>query len=602
MSSSPGRGPGLCSTRSLYSTKALGTATTFLAAWNSLAVLVFLGPRLRASAAVLVGIAAAFDVAAAAAVGAGTVWSRRVGSRTALASGSAVFAVASAGCAVVSGSVWVVAARAVQGIAAALMVAAAFEALGGGPGVGSGPGARSGATLVPGSELESGPELDSGSGPRSGPEPGRRIGGGSRTGVGDGLRIGGFRIGGNLRTGSSLRTNDAVRTDGVGAALVCGPLLAGAAASVDGWRWVFWVDAIVGVGIWCAVLARGARMALLKADPPPGPEPESETGRSGRDRAPAVPSRPPRSLFDLFDLFGLALVTVAVAGPVGALDEAASAGWSNIRTLALLAAGLLALAPILVWQTPLGALYGRAFVASQVADLCLFAATAGTLFLLAQYFHVVAGSGPLSVGLRIAPWSAAVAVVLPVSASAELGARSMRRLIVAGLALDAIGLLGLASAVRGRQTGWWLAPALVVSGAGVGLALPAARRAAVTVAGLRRSEGVVGGLGAVRWAGAGLGVALLGAVLAARGGLGTSPAGHGAASAGAAAALVAAAGAAAALTLPARDRPPVAPVFTRPEAGGGGAGGAGGVGGVGGVGGAGGTGGAGDAGGSGWRR
>lgn len=497
MTSSPWRGPGL------------GTVTTFLAAWNSLAVLVFLGPRLRASAAALVGIAAAFDVAAAAAVGAGTVWSRRVGSRAALASGSAVFALASAGCALVSEPLLLVVARAVQGIAAALMVAAAFEAL-------SGP-----------------------------PEP---------------IESGG---GGGFQTG------------GVGAALVCGPLLAGAAATVHGSRWVFWGDAIAGAAVCVVVLVRGCRAVSPASRPGPVSVPASAT--DGDDCASTDRARQPR---DLFDLPGLALITVAVAGPVAALDEAASAGWGNIRTLALMAAGLVALVPILVWQTPLGALYGRAFVAAQVADLCLFAATAGTLFLLVQYLHVVAGSGPLGVGLRIVPWSAAVAVVLPVSvsASADVGARGMRRLIAGGLALDAIGLLGLATAVRGRQTGWWLALSLVVSGAGVGLAMPAARRAAVTVAGLRQPEGIVGGLGAVRWAGAGLGIALIGAVLVARGGFGpvasgsasasvSASADRGAAPAVATAALLAAAGAAAALTLPARDRPPTAPVFSRPHPG-----------------------------------
>ena len=507
MSSSPWRGPGL------------GTVTTFLAAWNSLAVLVFLGPRLRASAAALIGIVAAFDVAAAAAVAAGTVWSRRVGSRAALASGSAVFALASAGCALASEPLLLVAARAVQGIAAALMVAAAFEALSGRPGP---------------------------------------------SGSGGGFQTGGFQTG------------------GVGAALVCGPLLAGAAATVHGWRWVFWADAIAGVVVCVVVLARGGRAVSPESGPGAVSVSASASAADSSDRAAADRARQPR---DLFDLLGLALITVAVAGPVAALDEAASAGWGNIRTLALLAAGLVALVPILVWQTPLGALYGRAFVAAQVADLCLFAATAGTLFLLVQYFHVVAGSGPLGVGLRIVPWSAAVAVVLPVSASVDVGARGMRRLIAAGMALDAIGLLGLAAGVRGRQTGWWLALSLVVSGAGVGLAMPAARRAAVTVAGLRQPEGVVGGLGAVRWAGAALGIALLGAVLVARGGLGPGGFGsvpasgaasasasasnvRGAAPAVATAALLAAVGAAAALMLPARDRPPMAPVFSRPDSGG----------------------------------
>src|SRR2546423_6125470 len=82
MSMTPWRRPGL------------GPVTTFVATWNSVAVLVLLGPRLKASAAVLVGIAAAFDVAAAAAAGPGAAWSRRGRRPSPLVSRPALFPVA----------------------------------------------------------------------------------------------------------------------------------------------------------------------------------------------------------------------------------------------------------------------------------------------------------------------------------------------------------------------------------------------------------------------------------------------------------------------------------------------------------------------------
>ena len=464
----------------------LGSVTTFVAAWNGLALLVLFGPlvtQLRVSAAFVVWIAAAFDAAAAAAVGAGAAWTRRVGSRAALASGSAAFAAASAGCALAQGPLLLVFARAAQGAAAAVAVTAAFEGMAGG---------------------------------------------------GDPAMFG---IGRGFRTG------------GLGAALACGPLLAGAVAAARDWRWVFWTDAALGAALACGAVAMRRDRGRAA----------SEEGVA--DLAPAYQ--------DPFEALGLVLVAAAVAGPVGALAEAAAVGWGNIRTLVPLAAGVAALVPVLAWRTPLGALYGRTFVAAQTADLCLFASISGMLFLLTQYFHAVLGAGPLGVGLRMAPWSAAVAVVLAASSAAEVGARGMRTLIAAGLTLDSVGLLGLAAAVRHRQTGGWLVVSLVLSGVGVGLALPAARRAAVTVAGLGLPEGVVGGLGAVRWAGGGLGIALFGAVFVARGGYGSATSVvHGVFPAVGAAALVAAAGAAAAWTLPARDRPPVVPMVSRPDGGG----------------------------------
>jgi MFS family permease len=437
-----------------------GEVTTFLAAWNNLAVLALFRPLredLGVSGTKLVWVAVAFDVAAATTLRGGASWSRRAGSRVVLAVGAAAFAATSAGCALASGWAALVALRAAQGAAAAVALAAAFDRL----------------------------------------------------------------------TDVSSLTGDRreVRNGGLGAALAGGPLLA-CAGTVHDWRLLFWSDAVVGAVVCAAVLAG--------------------CGDWRRERAARVQREP-------FDVAALVLVGAALVGAVGALAEAGAAGWYGVPTLTLLVFGLLALVPVLAWETPLGGGHRRAFAAAQVADLCLFASVSGVLLLLAGYSRSADGVGPLGIGTGLLIWSASVAVGLPVAASIDVHRRAV---MIAGLLLHTAALLATALLVAAHESGFWLAVPLSLSGLGVALALPAARHTAVTVAGMRRSTGVTSGVGAVRLAGSALGTALFATVSAPGGpcGLGT-PTGRlmvPAVTAG----MVAAAGAAAALVLPRSRRRP----------------------------------------------
>ncbi len=316
-----------------------------------------------------------------------------------------------------------------------------------------------------------------------------------------------------------------IRNGGLGAALAGGPLLA-CAVAVHDWRLVFWSDVVVGVVVCVAVLAhRGDRRREQTA---------------GLRREP-------------FDAAALVLVGVALVGPVGALAEAGSAGWGGAPTLTLLAAGLVALVPVLIWETPLGGRHRRTLVAAQIAELCLFASVSGVLLLLADYFYAVEGVGSLGVGIRLLPWSVAVAVGLPLTAA--VGVRGMRAVMAAGLLLHAAALLAVAVVVHDHGSGIWISALLSLSGLGAALALPTAGHTAMTVAGTRRFTGVVSGVGAVRLAGGALGTALFTLVLSAGGGPSPGAAGSDAmVPAVTAAGLVAVTGAAAAFALPRHER------------------------------------------------
>jgi EmrB/QacA subfamily drug resistance transporter len=93
-----------------------------------------------------------------------------------------------------------------------------------------------------------------------------------------------------------------------GLAAAAGPVLGGLLVQID-WRWVFVVNVPIGI---LTVLAGRATL------------PHPATRENGR----------------LPDVGGAALVTIAVAALTGALVQAPSWGWGNIRTLALLLVAL----------------------------------------------------------------------------------------------------------------------------------------------------------------------------------------------------------------------------------------------------------------------
>jgi nitrate/nitrite transporter NarK len=141
----------------------------------------------------------------------------------------------------------------------------------------------------------------------------------------------------------------------------------------------------------------------------------------------------------------------------------------------------------------------------------------GSIFLLAQFLQVVQGYSPLQAGLRTLPWTAMPILVAPIagSLSDRIGGRP---LLAAGLMLQAIGLGWLAAVISPTVAYATLVPAFVVSG--IGMSLFFAPVANVVLGSVRRDqEGIASGANnAIRELGGVFGIAVLGAVFAARGG------------------------------------------------------------------------------------
>lgn len=224
------------------------------------------------------------------------------------------------------------------------------------------------------------------------------------------------------------------------------------------------------------------------------------------------PWRKPDPLGAILSMAGLtALVWVIIALPQHGLGHPA--------TLAALAVAVLGLAGFVVWElrtpypmVPLGLFRDRDFSGGSLSLVLVQVGNGGVLLALAQYLQFVLGYSPTRAGLALAPMALAVIVVNTVAVT--LGRRiGNRGLTVAGLIVLAGGF-GLLATLSPDDGFGMVAAALVLFGAGGGLAQPAAI-AALMGAVPREHAGVGSALNdTVQQAGAALGVAILGSVLA----------------------------------------------------------------------------------------
>ena len=221
----------------------------------------------------------------------------------------------------------------------------------------------------------------------------------------------------------------------------------------------------------------------------------------------------------------------AALGPLlgGALT--ALAGWQSIFWINVpLGLALVALAgPCLVESRgprtgldlpPLRLFRSRAFTTANAVALLFYAALFGGLFLVTQLIQVGLGAAPLDAGLRLLPMAAMPMLLAPVGGA--LADRFGARLpMVLGVALVAAAAAGLAAGTApGVSYGALFAP-LVLMGAGSGLFFaPVAH--AVLGAVPPHEHGTASGVSTtVRELAVVLGVAVLGAVFAAHGDLGS---------------------------------------------------------------------------------
>jgi MFS family permease len=199
------------------------------------------------------------------------------------------------------------------------------------------------------------------------------------------------------------------------------------------------------------------------------------------------------------------------------------AGWASLEVIAALGAGgALALA-FIAWEqraaapmVPLRFFRARAFAAGIAASCLVYAAMYGTLFFLPQFLQTAQGLGPLGAGLRLLPWTATLFVVAPL-AGGLANRLGERKLVVLGLFLQAIGMAWIALIAAPDLAYARLVAPLILAGAGVSMAMPAAQNAvlsAVAPPELGKASGI---FNMARFLGGVFGIALLVAVFTATG-------------------------------------------------------------------------------------
>ena len=237
-----------------------------------------------------------------------------------------------------------------------------------------------------------------------------------------------------------------------GLATISGPVLGGVLADRFGWPSIFWVNVPIGLGL----LFLGRRRLAESRGPDAG-----------------------------LDVKGVILVTGSAFGIVLALVHGNSVGWTSTQTVGPLLVGLgLGLAFIVAERRtaspliPLTLFRRRAFSASMIATVGLFAALYGTVFFAAQFLQSGQGLSAAQTGIRLVPWTATLLVVAPVAGSLcdRVGARP----VLVGALLGSTGGLVWLATVAGPDTGYLtLLPPLLLTGIGTSAAIPAAQTALI---------------------------------------------------------------------------------------------------------------------------
>ena len=268
-----------------------------------------------------------------------------------------------------------------------------------------------------------------------------------------------------------------------GLAVAIGPLLGGVLTSGLSWRWIFFVNAPIGVA---AVIISVMRVA--------------------ESRAPHA-SRP--------DWAGFALFTVALSSLVYGLIESNQRSFTDGLVLGCFAAAALLLAAFVMVERrsahpmfDLSLFRLPAFSGGSVAAFGLSASIFAMILYLVLYLQDILGYSPLAAGVRLMVLSGGI-----LAASTLAGRLTshvpVRLLIGPGLIIIGVGLL-LMRGLDAASAWTHLIPGLIVAGVGVGMVNPPLASTAVGVVPPQRAGMASGISSTFRQVGIATGIALLG--------------------------------------------------------------------------------------------
>ncbi|RSM78057.1 MFS transporter [Amycolatopsis sp. WAC 01375] len=276
-----------------------------------------------------------------------------------------------------------------------------------------------------------------------------------------------------------------------GLASVSGPTLGGLLVTEFGWQSVFYLNLPIGLI---------AIVATLRLVPAP------RTARSHR-----------------FDPVGVLLATTGLTALVFGLIEGERHDWGKVAgpvsIPAIFAASVVLLVTFVLWErrraeplVPLTLFRDRNFGIATTITLITSFALYGLLLVFVIETQTLLGMSPVESGLSALPWTLALSAVAPVAGrlTDRIGGKP---LLVSGLALFALGVLGVGLLPDSSSTAAVFVLPLIAVGVGQGLTLAPATTEAMRDITPGNSGAASGILNTARQVGGALGAAVAGAIL-----------------------------------------------------------------------------------------
>ena len=271
-------------------------------------------------------------------------------------------------------------------------------------------------------------------------------------------------------------------------ALAIGPLVGGLLTEHLSWHWIFFVNVPVGA------VAIAASYLLIT-------ESRDETHES-------------------LDLPGLGTSALGLFALTYGLIEANDYGWTSARIVGSFVVAVVALAAFVVIERrrrspmlDLSLFRSGTYAGANIAMLLVALAMFGVFFFVSLYMQNVLGYSAVQAGAAFLPMTLIIILVAPVAGRAS-DRYGSRWLMTVGMVLLGVQLLYL-SQLGPDATFWNLLPGFAVGGIGMALSMTPTAAAATRAVPVDKSGVGAAVLNAMRQVGGSLGIALMGAIVAA---------------------------------------------------------------------------------------
>ncbi len=272
-------------------------------------------------------------------------------------------------------------------------------------------------------------------------------------------------------------------------ALAIGPLVGGLITEHINWNWIFFINVPIGI--------LGVVAAYLFID---------ESRDNSAEQRPDIP--------------GLATSALGLFALIYALIEGNSYGWSSTRIIgAFVVAGLALLAFVLLEMhqrlpmLDLSLFKNRTFTGANLVMLLVALAMFGVFFYISLYMQRVLGYSPTEAGAAFLPMTVLIVFLAPLAGkySDRFGSRYLAG---TGMLLLSVSLF-LFSRLGVHASYWQLLPAMLIGGTGMSLTMTPTTAAAMSAVAMNKAGVGSAVLNSARQVGGSLGIALIGAIIAA---------------------------------------------------------------------------------------